>query len=138
MGENAVPNDDMQDDLRARWQSQPPEGTRMSLEEIRVQAEGFENRMQKTYKREYRAAIIMIIWMAAYVWLLKPILFRVGAGLAIPGILLMLYQLRKRAAPQTLPQDLGLTSSVEFLRRELERQRDARLTVWRWYLMPLM
>jgi hypothetical protein len=62
----------------------------------------------------------------------------VAAGLAIPAIFLILYELRKRASPRTLPQDLGLTSSVEFLRKELERQRDARRTVWRWYLSPAL
>src|SRR5215475_15030257 len=48
--------------------------------------------------------------------------------------LLMLYQLRKRASPRTLPADLGLTSCIEFHRRELRRQRDARESIWRWYI----
>src|SRR5262249_17731566 len=113
----------MQNDLKARWQSQPIEEAKMSLEEVRAQAERFLKRMRKTYTREYFAAVTMILWMAAYVWFLKPVLFRVAAGLAIPAILLMLYQLRKRASPRMLPTDLGVTSCVEFLRSELERQR---------------
>jgi hypothetical protein len=126
----------MKDDLRARWQNQPAEGGRMSLEEIRTQADRFQKRMRRTYNREQVAAITVIFWMAAYVWWLKPVLFKVAAGLAIPATFLMLYQLRKRASPRTLPQDLGLTSSVAFLRNELERQRDARRTTWKWYLSP--
>jgi hypothetical protein len=95
----------MENDLKARWQSQPTEGAKMSREEIRVQAERFLKRMRKTYNREYIAAVTMIIWMAAYAWFLKPVLFRVAAGLAIPAILLMLYQLRKRASPARCPQN---------------------------------
>lgn len=128
----------MQNDLKARWQSQRAEGGTMSIEEVRATAQRFEKRMRKTYNREYFAALTMIVWMAAYVWLLKPVLFRVAAGLAIPGILLMLYQLRKRASPRALPADLALTSCVEFHRRELERQRDARESTWRWYLLPFV
>lgn len=110
----------------------------MSVEEIRVHAERLEKRMRKTYNREYFAALTVIVWMAAYVWFLKPVLFRVAAGLAIPATVLMLYQLRKRASPRTLPADLALTSCLEFHRRELERQRDARKSIWRWYLLPFV
>jgi hypothetical protein len=128
----------MQSDLKARWQKQPAEGGGMSLEEVRVQAERFEKRMRRTYNREFLAAIITILWMGAYVWFLKPVPLRVAAGLSIPAILLMLYQLRKQASPRTLPQDLGLISSVEFLRTQLERQRDARQNIWHWYLLPFV
>jgi hypothetical protein len=128
----------MQNDLKARWQKQPVEGGRMSLEEVRVQAERFERRMRRTYNREFLAAIITILWMGAYVWFLKPVPLRVAAGLSIPAILLMLYQLRKKVSPRTLPQALGLISSVEFLRTQLERQRDARQNIWRWYLRPFV
>src|SRR4029077_11005767 len=48
-----------------------------------------------------------------------------------------LYNLRKYAV-RNLPQDLGLVSSVEFLRTQLERQRDARRNVPRWYLAPFV
>jgi hypothetical protein len=128
----------MQNDLKARWQSQPAEGGTMSIEEIRATARRFEKRMRKTYNREYFAALTTIVWMAAYIWILKPVLFRVAAGLAIPAILLMLYQLRKRASPRALPADLALTSCVEFHRRELQRQRHARESTWRWYLLPFV
>ena len=110
----------------------------MSLEEVRVQAERFEKRMRRTYNREFLAAIITILWMGAYIWFLKPVPLRVAAGLSIPAILLMLYQLRQQASPRTLPQDLGLISSVEFLRTQLERQRDARQNIWHWYLLPFV
>jgi membrane protein implicated in regulation of membrane protease activity len=37
-----------------------------------------------------------------------------------------------------LPKDAGLTTCIEFQRRELERQRDLLSNVWSWYLGPLI
>jgi hypothetical protein len=37
-----------------------------------------------------------------------------------------------------LPEDLGVTASIEFHRRELVRQRDMLRSVWRWYIAPIV
>src|SRR5215510_10281461 len=115
----------MQDDLRARWQSQPREGRSMSLEEIRDQAQRFQQRILKRNIREYSAAAITAAIFAAEIWFIKfPMGVRVGLALIIAGVLVMLYQMRKRAHSRLLPGDMALASCIDFHRRELERQRD--------------
>ena len=59
-------------------------------------------------------------------------------ALIIAGGLCVLFQLYKRATPGTLPEDLGLTASLEFHRRELVRQRDLLRSVWLWYIGPFI
>jgi hypothetical protein len=63
---------------------------------------------------------------------------RAGNILMIGGLLYMAYQLHRRAAASDSPADLGWNTCLAFHRAELERQRDALASVWRWYLGPLM
>ena len=57
-----------------------------------------------------------------------------AAVLFILGLAVFVYQLRKRAAPRALPEDLG-SPCLDFHRRELERQRDALQGFW-WWVVP--
>src|SRR4030095_10047950 len=59
--ENAVPNDEMKDDLRVRWQSQPPRGGSMSIAEVRAQAQQFQKRIRNRNIREYSAMVLAIV-----------------------------------------------------------------------------
>ena len=47
-------------------------------------------------------------------------------------------QLYRKGSIKSLPSDLEASSSLQFFRRELERQRDAVRNVWPWYLAPLV
>jgi hypothetical protein len=137
--ENAVPNDEMQNDLRARWQSQPAESGQMSIEGIRIDAQRFEKRIHRRNVREYCSALFTIAILAGEIWWLKPVMpIRVGLWLCIAGVVVFLYQLRKRGSIRALPADLALTSCVEFHRRELEHQRDGLQSVWLWGIMPMV
>jgi hypothetical protein len=109
----------------------------MSLEEIRIHAQRFQKRIRNRNIREYSATVIVIAWLGASIWLLKPVLvIRVALGLLVAGSLVIVYQLHKRASTRTLPANLALTSCMEFHRLELERQRDAQQNVWFWYILP--
>jgi hypothetical protein len=110
----------------------------MSLEQVRMRAQRFETRIRRRNIREYVASAIVIVVFSAYVVLLPTLLFRVGSALIIPGALVFLYNLRKRAAIRTLPEDLALVSSRDFYRQQLEQQRDAVRTVWLWGLLPFL
>ena len=93
-----MPNDEMKDDLRTQWQSQPPEGERMSLEEVRAQAVQFQKRLRKRNIREY-SAMVLAIGMAIPlgVFLRAFPLILVAMGLVIAGTLVIAYQFSKRS-----------------------------------------
>jgi hypothetical protein len=62
----------------------------------------------------------------------------VAMGLQIAGTLVIASQFRKRMSLRSFPQDAGTMSCLEFYRRELERQRDANLSIWSWYILPMI
>jgi len=133
-----VSNDETNDDLRRQWQSQPAEGAKMSVEEIRVEAQRLHDRWRRRNIREYIAATV-----TALILLLEILLFnfrlpiRAALILFILGLPVFVYQLRKRAAPRALPANLG-SSCLDFHRRELERQREALRSFWSLVLPPFL
>jgi hypothetical protein len=133
-----MPNEPLPDDPLRIWQDQPVENTLMSLEEIRRKARAFEKRIRNRNRREYAAAIFVVIAFTYYIFKFSDPLVRVGSALVIAGTLYVVYQLYSRASAKTVPADLGLTGSLEFHRRELVRQRDMVESVWSWYLAPFV
>jgi hypothetical protein len=115
----------MNDDLRRKWQSQPDEGGKMPLEEIRVEAQRLHDRWRRRNIREYIAATITaLIFLLEILFINFPLPIRVALVLFILGLPVFVYQLHKRAAPRALPTNLG-SACLDFHRGELERQRDA-------------
>jgi hypothetical protein len=128
----------MQNDLKARWQSQPGEGGEMSVEAIRVEAQRLHDRWRRRNIREYiAAAITALIFLLEILFINFSLPIRAALVLFILGLLVFVYQLRKRAAPRALPANLG-SSCLDFHRRELERQRDALRGFWSLVLPPFL
>jgi hypothetical protein len=80
----------------------------------------------------------MVLFFGFEFWRAGDLLVRIGFALLIAGICLLVWQLHVGGSWSPLPGDPGLSSYVEYKRRELERQRDALKSVWRWYLGPLL
>jgi hypothetical protein len=127
------------DDPQSLWQSQQPEEATITLEEIRKRAARFERRIRWRNFREYAAGAVVIVFFPIACrlrhlrgWRLAP------AGLLIAGTIYVMFQLHRRAATRTVPADADTKALIEFHRRELERQRDALRSVWRWYLFPFV
>jgi hypothetical protein len=133
-----MPNEPLPDDIRHVWQNQPVENTPMPLEEIRRKARQFEKRISRRNLREYIAGAAGIVIFTVYLFIFPNPVARTGSALIIAGGLCVLFQLYKRATPGTLPEELGLTASLEFHRRELVRQRDLLRSVWLWYIGPFV
>jgi hypothetical protein len=49
----------------------------------------------------------------------------------------VVFQLHRRASVRPVPADAGRSASLDFYRRELERQREALRGIWSWYLLPM-
>jgi RNA polymerase sigma-70 factor, ECF subfamily len=50
----------------------------------------------------------------------------------------IMVQLHRRGSARSVPAGVDAKASIVFHRSELERQRDALRTVWRWYLLPFV
>ena len=133
-------SDESSQDRRVKelWQSQPTEGVRMSIDQIRVSAGTFQRRIHWRNVREYVTAIALIAFFSFELWRAGDMLVRIGFGLIIAGIFYLIWHLLSKGSLRPLPQDAGLSSCIEFQRRQLEQQRDLLTSVWRWYLGPLI
>lgn len=124
--------------IKELWQSQPVEGIKMSVEEIRGRASKFERRIFWRNVREYVGGAIAIALFISFFVRSQDNFFRTACALCIAGLVYMAYQLHRRASAQSLPAEFGAASSLHFYRGQLERQRDFIAHIWRWYLWPLI
>jgi len=107
----------------------------ITLEDIRHRASHFERRIRWRNLREYAAGVLVVCVFALQLhrlhgWRMTP------PVLLIAGTMYALLELHRRGGTRSVPADAGIAASVEFHRRELERQRDALRSVWLWYLLP--
>ncbi len=126
------------DKLQSLWQSQPNEPLSFSAEEIRRAAGKFARRISRRNLREYAAGALAIAAFLYFLIHFEVFLLRLGSALVIAGVLVVLAQIYKKASAKTLPQGIDTRSCIEFHRSELARQRDLLLSVWKWYLLPLL
>ena len=134
MANDTRPNDDM----RSIWQNQKLEGVHMSVDELRSRAGKFNRRVSWRNAREYIAAVVVIVFFTFCFARTDDLLRRVGLGLEVAGVAYVCWHLLTKGSARQLPADLGLANSLQFHRRELERQRDLLRGVWRWYLGPMI
>ena len=120
------------------WQGQAVEGGHVSIAQIRANAGKFQRKIQWRNMREYVAALAVVIFFGFQFSRTDDALIRAGFGLTIVGMVYVVWQLHARGSAKALPEDAGLSSGIEFQRRELERQRDLVSSVWRWYLGPMI
>jgi hypothetical protein len=119
------------------WQSQPVEGTKMSVEAIRLRAGKFERRI---VRRNLRESIIGLGVIGLFGWYLAKsdqMVYRVTWGLFIAGMVWIIINLNRKGSPKNMPA-VGSSSSLDFFRSELERQRDLLQDVWPWHIGPLV
>ena len=111
----------------------------MSIAEVRAQAQQFQKRIRNRNLREYSAmvlAIVMAIPLAVFFRSFPLIV--VAMGLILVGTLFIGYQFRKRMSSRSFGAEAASMSCLEFYRRQLERQRDANLSIWSWYILPML
>jgi len=129
-------NEQNPDDLRNLWQEQEVEKVTITVDEIRRRANRFERRIYWRNFREYAGAAVALAALTPHLWRehgwrLTPVV------LLIAGTLYVMFQLYRRG-PRSMPADTVVKAALEFQRQELERQRDALRSVWRWYFLPFV
>lgn len=121
-------NEPPMNDPKTIWQNQPTEPSKMSLEEIRRRVKELQAKARKEF---FLGCITMIIFFAFvalwhrrfHIQVYDPV-YLVGYALSILWAIYVLYQMAKRSRIRGLPSEAGFTTSIEFLRRELERRCD--------------
>lgn len=119
------------------WQSQPTEGIKMPLDEIRRRAVKFEKRMIWLNAREYIAGAMGIAGMGYFLSHTHDLFLRIGFGLIIAGLAYALFHLYRQGRPGTASEQVG-AQCAEFFLEELERTRKLVSNVTWWYLAPLV
>ncbi len=120
------------------WQSQPIDNAKISAAAISRRAGKFERRIRRRNLREYVSSFVAIVMFGYFFAKDTAILSRVAYILFIAGLGWVVVQLHRKGAPRSMPAAAGGSTSLQFFRAELERQRDAVRTVWSWYLAPLV
>jgi hypothetical protein len=110
----------------------------MSVEQVQASAGKFQRKIQWRNAREYVAAFAVVVFFGYEFTRAADLLARIGFSLIIAGTFYLVWQLHSKGSWRPLPKDAGLSSCIEFKRRELERQRDLLSHVWSWYLGPLI
>jgi len=110
----------------------------MSLVEVRKQAQEFQKRLRNRNIREYSAMVLCIVMGVVLFPFFRPFpLVGVAIGLCVAGTLVIANQFRRRMSTQSFTAAAAI-SCREFYMRELERQRDASLSIWSWYILPML
>ena len=120
------------------WQSQPVEGMKVSADVIRLRATKFERKISRRNLRESIASLFVIAFFGYFFATSPDVLLRITWALFIAGMIWVVIALRLKGTPKTMPADMGNSSSLDFFRSELERQRDLLKNVFPWYLAPLI
>lgn len=126
------------DDMRELWQSQGGEDAPIDLEGLRKKTGKFRSTIWWRNFREYFFICLMVPYFSYFAWTARLLLMRVGYGLLVAGLLYVAYELHRRASASRPPGELGWDNCMAFHRAQLERQRDALIGIWRWYLGPLV
>jgi uncharacterized membrane protein YfcA len=126
------------DDLRNFWQNQEVEEVRISVDELRVKAAKFQNRIRWRNLREQAACLFVIAILGAMSLMMPQTVPRISLALMIAAAIYVGWHIQKSGSPKVLPANLGRANCVEFYRGELERQRNLARSVWKWYLGPLI
>ena len=104
----------------------------MNIDDIRAKAGRFEQKTRRWYVftgMVFLAAIMLEVWQ---VWREPDVVERVGDGLTIAALVYVAFWFRSRARIASMPAGLALTTSVDFYRHQLTRERDLANHPWRY------
>jgi len=128
------------DDIRSLWQSMPVEPVSISMDEMRARTQKFKQKIRRRNYIEYVASVLVVAifgWYATFPLPATP-LWPIANLMIIGGILLVVWNLHRKARASSPPSDASAATLVDFQRAECTRQRDALKTAWRWYILPVV
>jgi hypothetical protein len=125
-------------DIKQIWQSQPTEGTTVTLEDIRGRAGKFQRRVASRNLREYIAGAFVVAAFGFVAWHMSGWMIKLGSVATILATLFVTWELYRRGRARGVPGGATAAGLLAFHREELVRQREALRTVWLWYIAPFL
>ena len=122
--------------IRRLWHEQPHEEQAMAMDDIRARAHRFDQRVRRW--NQATAALILAV-IVIEVWQIsieREQIERLGDFLTVVAFIYVGYRYRRSVA-DTSPAGPALTTSVDFYRQQLARQRDLSHNPWA-FLLPFV
>lgn len=122
--------------LKSLWQTLPSEKAVFSQDQMRQRAEKFHAKHKRRIVIEYLGFAVLVGWIAYHPTFRSDWKAMVASGLAIIGGIIMLWNYNRIAKVKAAPSANPNETMLNYMRRELTRQRDAAATAWKWYILP--
>ncbi len=126
------------DQIRYLWQKMPTDAFAISADEMRARAQKFQTRIRIRNFIEYVAFVIVLFFFSWAAWEAATWQGKAAAILMIVCCRVAVWNLHRRGRAIATPPDLAAGALIDFQRTQLARQRDALVTVWRWYFLPFI
>jgi hypothetical protein len=134
-------NDDSSEQVRGLWRTQDTETFDMTPENIKKRILEIRNKGRVKSAVGYLSGLLVV---AIFVWnflVFRTLAERIGSFLTVLGAIYIVYQMflqqRQARASSMNAEKMGMTSSVEFYRTELERRRSFHSGIWFWSRMVI-
>ena len=124
--------------LKSLWQTLPSEKAVFSPTQMQQRAQKFQAKHKRRILTEYLSFAVLLGIIAFYLTQRADWQAIVGSGLAVIGSIIMLVNYNRLAKVNALPVSNSSETTLDYMRREITRQRDAAATAWRWYVLPAM
>jgi len=118
------------------WQELPSEALILSNEQLHSHARKFDAKHKRRDIIEYIALAVLFTLVAYMLTVQADWQDWIATGLVVIGAVIAIKNYNRFAKAKSMPPLNPGDALLEFMRRELQRQRDARATAWRWYLLP--
>ncbi|MDB2439238.1 hypothetical protein N9W89_11025 [Hellea sp.] len=122
--------------LKALWQSLPSQKVVFNHRQMQQRADKFQAKHKRRDIIEYLAwgvFFLLVIYMLTGQSYWTDVMW---VGLTVIGAIIAIWGYYRRMGYKTMPSSNSADNLVDFMRRELTRQRDGAATYWRWYLLP--
>ena len=133
-------NDSSGNDPRTIWQNQPTETTTMTLKLVRWKGRELHAKTRKHLLGTLAGPLAAVFFYALAIRLFSPLqqLLHPLFALALVWSLAGLYFLNRGMWSAVMPGDAGLSSGLEFCRREIERRCHLLRRVLLWSFGPVL
>ena len=124
-------------DIKSLWQHRSYDGDISKVSaQVRHAIGKFEKGIKIRDNAEIIVAVILIPVFSVVAYYVQPLLSRIGAFLTIPGVLIIVFTLRRVKQYRPVYGRLPLKEYLERYRLYMEKQMQLLMKVVWWYLLP--
>lgn len=122
--------------LKSLWQSLPSEKLTFSHEQMQRRADKFQAKHKRRDVIEYLGWGVFFLLVVYILSVRATVGDLVFCGLGVAGAIVAILGYYRRMGSRKVAASNSSEKLVDFMRRELTRQRDGAASLWRWYVLP--